>query len=296
MIIAKETLKLIEDCVARDQGNEFRKQLEIVMPHIGDAYRPSDGGGRSHLGASLIGSECARDLWYGFRWFLKPKFSGRILRLFNRGHMEEGRFIALLLAAGIQVFQQDANGNQFRISHFGGHFGGSGDGIALGIPDIPQGAYALLEFKTHSDKSFKSLQQDGVKRAKPEHYIQMQMYLDDMKLHYAVYFAVNKNDDTIHCEIVVKDEYTAPQMIDRAEMIIFSPKPLRKINEKASWYQCKYCDFSNICHGNAVPDMNCRTCSFSSPERNGTWVCRNTGEVLDKEMQQKGCEEYQRVA
>ena len=41
-----------------------------------------------------------------------------MLRLFNRGHIEEARFIAMLLTIGMPVYQQDAEGKQFRI-HFG---------------------------------------------------------------------------------------------------------------------------------------------------------------------------------
>ena len=44
---------------------------------------------RAHLGASMIGRECNRALWYGFRWATVPNFPGRVLRLFKRGHDEE---------------------------------------------------------------------------------------------------------------------------------------------------------------------------------------------------------------
>ena len=169
---------------------------------MANAYRQEEDNFRSHLGASLIGESVIALYGTGLEWFKKPSFSGRILRLFNRGHMEEARFIALLLASGIKVFQQNAEGKQFRISSLGGHFGGSGDGVAVGIPDIPEDAACLLEFKTHSDASFKKLQKEGVYKAKPEHYVQMQMYMNKMKLNYGLYLAVNKNNNSIHGEIV----------------------------------------------------------------------------------------------
>ena len=292
MQIATETLKLIEQCVAQDGGNAYRKNLGMVLPHIGDAYRSDEEGFRSHLGASLIGKTCGRSLWYSFRWFVKPTFSGRLYRLFNRGHLEEGRFIAILLSCGIQVFQQDSNGNQFRISGCGGHFGGSGDGIALGIPDIPVGKFALLEFKTHNRKSFEKLKKEGVRKAKPEHFVQMQMYLEKMGLYYAAYFAVNKDDDEIYCEIVTLDQYTPKQFEERADKIIFSPQPLDRISNKESWYECKWCDFHAVCHKGAQPEVNCRTCLYSTPERDGTWVCRMDSSILEKEKQLKGCENH----
>jgi hypothetical protein len=246
MKIAVKTLKLFEETMVKDQGNEYRRQLANVLPYISDVYRQGEDGFRSHLGASVIGGECGRALWYGFRWFYKSTFNGRILRLFARGHLEEGRVISLLLASGIQIYQQDAEGKQFRISHFGGHFGGSGDGIAYGIPDLPEGTACLLEFKTHSDTSFKKLNL-GVQQYKPEHYTQMQLYMEGMDLNYGLYLAVNKNDDEIYAEIIKKDIATAPLYKERAKRLIFTSEAPPRVNENPSWYLCKWCEFNAVC-------------------------------------------------
>lgn len=58
---------------------------------------------RGHLGGSAIGSPCERELWYGFRWAHEEKFQGRMLRLFNRGHKEEFRFVDYLRRIGCEV-------------------------------------------------------------------------------------------------------------------------------------------------------------------------------------------------
>lgn len=58
---------------------------------------------RFHLGGSLIGRSCLRAIWYSFRWAKKPAFKGRILRLFDRGHKEEFRFVEYLTMLGIDV-------------------------------------------------------------------------------------------------------------------------------------------------------------------------------------------------
>ena len=62
---------------------------------------------RSHLGFSLIGDECQRKLWYGFRWCKTPKPSPRVKRLFDRGHREEERFIDYLRGIGCKVYPFD---------------------------------------------------------------------------------------------------------------------------------------------------------------------------------------------
>lgn len=275
VVLATQTLRAFEAAVEKDQGSAYRGWLEKVIPHIGDAYRQGEDGFRSHMGASGIGGECGRAIWYDFRWATKSKFSGRMLRLFNRGHLEEARFIALLLTIGVQVYQQDAQGKQFRISSYGGHFGGSGDGVGVGVPDLPAGTAALLEFKTHNDASFKKLKKEGIREAKFEHYVQMEVYMSKMALPVGLYLAVNKNDDEIYGEIVTLDSHTADTFIKRAHTII----PLRtapdKISKSPGWRACAWCDHRPVCHLKVAPERNCRTCEYSTPREDGTWWCDN---------------------
>lgn len=270
---ASKTLAAIENAIRADQGASYRQHLQQVLPHIGDAYRGHDEPFRTHLGASVIGGECGRAIWYGFHWATKPEFGGRILRLFNRGHLEEGRFIAALLTIGVQIFQQDEHGKQFRISDVGGHFGGSGDGVAVGIPDLPQGTPCLLEFKTHNDKSFKKLATDGVRAAKFEHYVQMNVYMRKMGLPVALYGAVNKNDDDFYMEIVTLDTATADQFIDRARTVIMMRTAPAKVNNSPGWFACSWCDHKPVCHLGAAPARNCRTCTHAEAREDGQWHC-----------------------
>jgi len=69
-----------------------------------------DDGPRRHLGASLIGHECNRYLWYVFRWCLHEKHDGRQQRLFNRGHREEARFIEWLEGIGFKIWFENYEG------------------------------------------------------------------------------------------------------------------------------------------------------------------------------------------
>lgn len=74
-----------------------------------DAYcvKAYDDGHRTHLGASLIGRDCKRYLWYVFRWCKHVKHDGRKQRLFNRGHREEARFIEWLEGIGFKIWFED---------------------------------------------------------------------------------------------------------------------------------------------------------------------------------------------
>lgn len=292
---AVKTLSAINHMLEADGGATYRGHLKNVLPHMADAYRTDEDGFRTHLGASVIGGKCSRSLWYGFRWAASEKFEGRILRLFNRGHLEEGRFIALLLGIGCEVYQQDENGVQYRITEHGGHFGGSGDGFVRGVPDLPDpNEICLTEFKTHNEKSFVKLVAEGVQKSKPEHFTQMQIYMSKFGINYALYLAVNKNNDDIYGEIVLRDNNHAHEYLVRAGDIIFSDKAPEKISNQPSWYECKWCKFSKVCHYKEPPLVNCRTCKYVKPETDGSWFCTLHGTPRNKDEQGIGCENWSR--
>jgi hypothetical protein len=297
VILATKTLAAIEAQIASDQGAAYRGYLKQVLPHMGDAYRTESESFRSHMGASIMGGKCGRAIWYSFRWATVPSFTGRIQRLFNRGHLEEARFIACLLAIGVAVYQQDESGKQYRISGSAGHYGGSGDGIGIGIPDLP-GTAAVLEFKTHNDTSFKSLVKSGVRDSKFEHYVQMQQYMRKMGLPASLYMAVNKNNDELYAEIVLLDTATADMFIERADKIVWMINAPPQVGNPPSPgnYDCKWCDHKPVCFKQLPPAKNCRTCVFGEPTSNGDgeWVCLNTHSAhnklpLSKALQLTGC-------
>lgn len=292
--LATRTVELIDETVRKDQGASYRRHLRLVMPHIGDIYRDDEDAFRSHLGASILGKECARDIWYSWRWVTKPNFDGRMLRLFNRGHIEEARFIALLLMIGCEVYQQDENGKQFRISHAEGHVGGSGDGVIVGVPDLPRGTPALGEFKTHNEKSFLELKGKGVREAKFEHFIQAQLYMRKMQLAVALYLAVNKNTDELYGELIQLDSDIADQFLERGHKLVWMPEPPNKISKSPGFWKCRFCDHRQVCHLQGHPAVNCRTCIYSTPVEggHGSWFCKQYNAPLDTKQQLAACQGY----
>lgn len=293
--LAEKTKALVDQKIEEDQGSKYREWLGRVIPTISDAFDPRQGR-RSHFGVSSIGDPCARKLFFNFRWVAKQQHHGRLLRLFNRGHMEEGRFIAALLTAGLQVYQQDANGHQYRLSEWGGHIGSAIDGVVIGCPDLPDPNTAILtEMKTHGDKSFKKLLKEGVKQSKPMHYAQIQVYMRKMGLPACLYIGVNKNDDELYFELLAFDPAVADMYIHRGIKIVDSDEPPVGLSDKgASWFECRYCEHAAKCYRGELPDENCRTCVYSKPLEDGTWVCRNpnVNRVITTDEQILGCEQY----
>lgn len=255
---------------------------------------------RKHLGASIIGHDCAAYGWNTFRWLKFEEFSGRMLRLFNRGHREEERFIRWLTAMGFQVFDHDpATGKQFRIGGSRGHFGGSLDGIAIAPPSYNIADPLLTEFKTHSEKSFAKLQKEGVKKSKPQHFRQMSSYGAKYGFKFGLYCAVNKNTDEIYFEIVKLDEREAGWLFTKADLIVNAQTRPAKIANVATYSECKWCDFAPLCHGDMVPSKNCRSCVHAFPTDGGTWTCAHPSRepaVIPDDFIPKGCDAWERIA
>ena len=116
----------------------------------------AEDGNRPHLGASLIGHQCERYLWNVFRWVDTKKFPGRLLRLFETGQLEEQRVARNLRRIGVDLHTETPDGKQWRVSDFGGHFGGSLDPkhvawIVSGMLNIC--CFLRINHKVHGDIS-----------------------------------------------------------------------------------------------------------------------------------------------
>lgn len=233
-----------------------------------------EDGRRPHLGASLIGKPCERALWYTFRWATVKRHPGRLLRLFETGQMAEARFTKNLRDIGVTVMDTAPDGKQWSVSDFGGHFGGSMDGAGIGFEEAPK-TWHVVEYKTHSAKSFADLTKNGVAKSKPEHFAQMQTYMGYQGMERAAYMAVNKDTDELYFERIDFDPVEFAQIKARAERVIRAAEPPLRISNDPSFFQCKFCDHWDVCHAAKAPAVSCRTCAHSTPELGGDkrWSC-----------------------
>jgi len=253
------------------------------------AYEEARGDGfRDHLGASLIGKPCERALWFDFRWVTLSRQEGRILRLFETGQREEERLVRNLRATGATVLEVDpATGRQFRVEAHGGHFGGSLDGIAIGLREAPK-TWHVLEFKTHSAKSFAQLVSKGVAASKPQHVAQMRIYMHLMGLTRAFYLAVCKDTDALYAERVEADPAEAERLLAKASRIINAARPPSRISDDPAWFECRMCSHNAVCHLGERAAVNCRTCLHSTPVEGG-WHCARHDRMLGSTEQRLGC-------
>lgn len=276
MHFAKKTLAAIDAAILRDKEDEFRY----------------------HLGASLIGDDCARRVWYQWRWTLKENHEPRMLRLFGDGHHLEPRVLAWLRGAGLELWQAGefgADKAMMRVSAHDGHFGGTPDFIGRRIPDLDDPREpALVEVKSHNEKSFNQLIKEGIMKTKWKHFVQMQVYMGYHKLKWALYVAYCKNDSRIQPEMVQFDEVQYNKAIDRAGAIIWANEPPTRIGKNPAHYGCKFCHLQRLCYfGDVIPARNCRSCQWSAPIPGGLWQCKLLSKQLDEAAQRAGCDRYQ---
>ena len=261
---------------------------------------------RPYLGASAIGKPCLRQHWYSFRWSKPAEFSGRLYRVFQSGHLQEPRVYADLRAIGCKVYDiNPSTGQQFGWSEpsTGYHFRGNADGIVTGLPQAPKTPH-ILEIKTASDKYFREMQKSGVKQAKPEHWAQMQSYMHWSIAEFAkngctraIYIVVNKDNDDIYTERLEYDAKAAQEIVDKALAIITAAEPPVGISTDPTWYECKFCDYHSICHGEKLPAPTCRSCAHATPELTGkaVWSCASHQTELTVDQQRKGCENHRYI-
>ena len=237
---------------------------------------------RRYFGASECGHECDRYLWLNFRKAFSHKWEGRMLRLFDTGHRAESRFVDELSSIGFDVRAFDKDGNQFAAESHNGHKKGHLDGVAKGDGRD----WFLVEFKTHSAKSFRKLEKDGLD-AFPKHFAQMQYYMGQKELSNGLYMAENKDNSEVMCIWVAFCASSYKAIMERSERIIMADRSPECLDD----WSCKFCNARGVCKGEEIPRLGCRTCVHSTPGDNGKWVCEIGGEI-PAYVEREGCPEH----
>lgn len=257
----KDIEKRIDDAVAADPA-AWRRAQASWLERCTD-WKEESNKERSHLGASVIGKECPRAVALSYRKVSPDAAAGngRMVRLFNRGHMEEARLAACLQTAGFQLKLISKDGGQ--ISYKTGDLQGSVDGVIR----LQDGSLAVLEFKTMNRKAWDKLDKDG--QIKPEHLAQMQCGMHGLGLKQALYLASCKDTDAIQVYLVDYDGEPT-EFLNLAADITHGLIP-PKLTEAD--FHCKFCDHKAFCHGDALPIASCRTCMHASLGGNGVVAC-----------------------
>ena len=223
--------------------------------------RALDEPRRSYLGASQIGEECERKLWYSIQPGLpREAWNALTLRRFEDGHRVEDVMAARLrLVPGIELHTHDDNGEQFGFRDLDGKFRGHADGFIRGLLQAPE-TPAVWEHKAVNDKKFAELgklkDKHGEKEAlaKWDHvyYAQAVVYMHyfDMTRHYLTVTTPGARDHQ-SCRTNA-NPVMAEALREKAKRIINAKSPPARISERAEFYKCKWCSYKEVCHATSV--------------------------------------------
>lgn len=296
-------------------------ELELESPTlraVWSHYEAAENRPGNRIGVSWLGTPCARQLWYKFRWAAQEKFDGRMRRLFLRGHEEELKVYIDLLCAGLTVMpgpgfrlhlhpQERTRNNatlalqsfvaaglpQFPMTTPEGHIGGYADGACFGVLEAPE-TWHMLEIKTHSSNSFGKIRAQGIQQAKPQHWVQCHVGMRLLGLDRCLYIAVNKdNDDMIYTRIRLERDL-ADAAIARGNEIAFAEEAPPRIAEDPDSEDCQYCPFNNMCFSvsEAVPEVSCRSCVWAQAINGGGWHCSRHHKELSVQAQKDACDRH----
>ena len=209
---------------------------------------------RRYLGASRLGVSCERALQYEYAQALVDygrDIQGRILRIFQRGHVMEDCMVEWLREAGFDLRTRDRNGEQFGFSAADGRLQGHVDGVIVGGPE--GFAYpALWETKCLGSKSWRDLEKNQLAVSKPVYAAQLALYQAYLDLYEnpAIFMAVNADTMEIYTELVPFDAALAQRMSDRAAKVITASEAdelLPRSFAEQTHFECRMCAWQDRC-------------------------------------------------
>lgn len=205
------------------------------------------------IGASRLGASCLRQLQ--FDYFKAPKDrepEGRILRIFHRGHQGEDWMAEWLRLAGFTMFTTGADGSQKCFHALDGKILGYADGVFTGGPD-EFGLYPRLwENKVLGSKGWNKVSKDGVQKAYPVYYGQMQLYMAyfDLADNPGLFTALNADSMEVYAENIAFDAPVAQELSDKAVNLVSACEAgqlLPRCTTDEDWFECKFCDWRTRC-------------------------------------------------
>lgn len=221
------------------------------------ASRYTRGKARHYLGMSQIGAKCGRALWYAFRGFTPTPCAGQLKMIFSLGDKVEDEIVKWLTMAGYNVTDR-----QHEFLELNGFFKGHWDGlIEGGVIENP----CVLEIKSMNSANFISTGKQGIKKAKPIYYCQVQCYMHYAKLSRALFVVMNKDNCAIYTEFIDYDFNMFKIIENRAIQIISSKDPPQGLPKDD--FSCCNCSFGSLCLDGTAPqtEKTCGTCEFIRP-------------------------------
>lgn len=235
--------------------------LEAMKKAVEESYN-GERKRRSYIGASAIGHECSRKIWFSINhdWLEQHyKIIYKPISFKNMAAIEDGHRTEDIVAGWLRkvpqvtLYTHKDDGSQFGFDW--GFMRGHYDGVITGLLQAPQTPH-IWENKCVNDKKFNDLKklisQYGEKNALKEwdyqYYAQavVYMYAEDLPRHYMTVASSGGRD--IVSVRTNEDKKTAEALIEKAKRIKKATQPPEKIGGK-DYFVCKWCEFYDVCYG-----------------------------------------------
>lgn len=198
---------------------------------------------RDYIGASSIGSDCLRAIWYQFKGVKAQKVPAKFRRTWAIGKALEQVVHNWLCDIGMVIWR-----NYSELVHpTMPYFKGNVDGIWV-KSHTDHTPIAIIEIKTAKDASFKVFVKKGLKVWNLQYYAQIQAYMGLMSINSAYILVLNKDNSDISDELVTFDPEFYKKLEEKARMVYGANVEPPRIHGSALWYQCKMCKFNKVCH------------------------------------------------
>jgi len=194
---------------------------------------------RNYVGASSIGSNCLRQIWYQFKGEKPEGVPAKFRRAGDIGKTLEGLIVSWLTEAGVQVERSDKTYYADNMPYFQGHF----DGIYT-----YKKMHGILEIKTAKHSSFNIFLNKGLKTWDPQYYAQIQSYMGMSGINNAIILVLNKDNSELSDERVLFDANFYEKLTQKAAMIFGAKTMPPRIHGSALYFKCKMCKYNKVCH------------------------------------------------
>jgi hypothetical protein len=197
---------------------------------------------RSYIGASSIGSDCYRRIWYEYQNTTTNIIPAKSQRIFMVGKKLENMILDLLDQTKLTVVRPHAQ------NHYLEYFDDDHPFIRGHCDAIILNPETILEIKTAKDASFKKFKKESLRKWNPQYYDQLQTYMGMSKIKKAIILVFNKDNSEFWDEEVKFDAARYETLKQKAIMIAESKIPPPKINGSPLFYLCRTCKFREECH------------------------------------------------
>lgn len=189
---------------------------------------------RNYIGASSIGRQCSRAIYYQLHDAPKEPIKPSLALTFVLGHTVEAMLLDWI---------ESVHPIQRNVGLIGTIIEGHADAIIT-----MDGVDYILEIKTANSASFNQAKKNGVFRWRPQYFDQVQAYMGMAHVERAIVLVFNKDTSELYEELIAFDQLHYELIVERARQIKIAVEPPVKFSDSAMNFVCKFCEFRVHCH------------------------------------------------